>query len=112
MRILSVFTRNASEVQPPSQEDIDRMGALIAEMRGKGVLVDTGGRMPDMLEFTVARKNGEVSVIDGPYAESKEVVGGYALLEVAGREDAIAWSKRFLDLVGDASCHLHEVSCG
>jgi hypothetical protein len=79
-------------------------------MRAKGALVDTGGRDADMLELSIVRKNGKTTVTDGPFAESKEVVGGFALLEVKDRDDAIAWTNRFLDVLGSGKCYLHEVS--
>ncbi|MGZ3509715.1 MAG: YciI family protein [Vulcanimicrobiaceae bacterium] len=110
MKILSIMTIDPSVAsEPSSQEEMDRMGKLIAEMKSKGVLIDTGGRMPDMLELTVARKSGNTTITDGPFTEAKEVVGGFALLEVKDRDDAIAWTNRFLDLIGNATCHLHEV---
>jgi hypothetical protein len=112
MKILSIMTIDPSVAQePPSQEEMDRMGKLIAEMKSKGALIDAGGRMPDMLELTVARKNGNTKITDGPFTESKEVVGGFALLEVKDRDEAIGWTNRLLDLVGNATCHLHEVDC-
>ncbi len=58
----------------------------------------------------IARKAGGYTITDGPFTEAKEVVGGFALLEVSGRDEAIALTRRFLDLVGDATCHLHEVT--
>jgi hypothetical protein len=113
MKLLSVMTFVPSAASgPPTQEEMENMGALIAEMRGSGVLIDTGGRGPDMLEIIVARNNGKTTITDGPFTEAKEVVGGYALLEVKDRDDAIAVTNRFLDLVGNAKCHLHEVTEG
>jgi hypothetical protein len=110
MKILSILTHASSAASgPPTQEEMENMGALIAEMRGSGVLIDTGGRMPNMLELTIARKNGKTTVTDGPFTEAKEIVGGYALLEVKDRDEAIALTNRFLDLVGNGTCHLHEV---
>jgi hypothetical protein len=110
MRVLSVFTIDPGDLKPPTQETMQRMGELIGEMRDKHVLVDTGGRSPDMLEVSVSRKNGRSTVTDGPFAESKELVGGFALLEVADRAEAIEWTNRFLDVAGNATCYLHEVS--
>jgi hypothetical protein len=66
--------------------------------------------MPGSLEMKIARRGGTYTVTDGPFAEAKEVVGGFAPLEVSGRDEAIALTRRFLDLVGDATCQLHEVS--
>ena len=97
-------------MKQPTQEDFERMGRFIEEMKSEGVLIDTGGAMPGSLELRYSRKNGKDTVTDGPFAESKEVVGGFALFEVANREEALHWTRRFLDLVGDATCELHEVS--
>ena len=110
MRVLSILTHNPAAMRQPSQEDFQKMSALIDEWRAKGWLVDTGGVMPGSLDLRIARKNGKDSVTDGPFAESKELVGGFALLEVANREEAIELTRRFLDLVGDATCELHEVT--
>jgi hypothetical protein len=74
------------------------------------VLIDTGGAMPGSLELRYSRKNGKDSVIDGPFTEAKEVVGGYALFEAGNRDDALAFTRRFLDVAGDGTCELHEVS--
>jgi len=109
MKVLSIMTLDAIRSEPPAQEEMERMGRLIAEMRAKGVLLDTGGRPGDMLEFMVARKDGRSTVTDGPFAEAKEVVGGYALLEVKDRDDAEAWTNRFFDVIGDATCYVREV---
>lgn len=110
MKILSILLNDPSTISgPPSQEAMERMGQLIEEMKAKGVLIETGGRMPGSFEAVVTRKNGETTVTDGPFAESKEVVGGFGLLEVKDRDDAIAWTNRFLDLVGNGKCILHEV---
>ena len=111
MKILSILTFDATKTPgPPSEEHQAAMGALIVEMQKKGVLLDTGGAMDGQLEMKISRNNGKTSVTDGPFTESKEVVGGYALFNVKDRDDAIAWTNRFLDLVGNATCHLHEVS--
>lgn len=111
MKVLSIVTFDRSAPHPHESPDTPaRMAALIAEMREKGVLLDTGGRANEMLEMQITRKNGGLAVTDGPFAETKEVVGGYALLEVKDRDDAIAWTDRFLSLLGSGTCYLHEVA--
>ena len=110
MKVLSIMTLDAERNGPPSTDEMEAMERLIAEMRSKGVLLDTGGRPGDMFELKVARKNGRSTVTDGPFAEAKEVVGGYALLEVKDRNDAVAWTNRFLDVIGDGvTCYVREV---
>jgi hypothetical protein len=111
MKFISIVTIDPAKHPHASPETIERMGKLIAEMRAQGALLDTGGREGSMDEFSIARKNGRSTVTDGPFAESKEVVGGFALFEVENRDAALAWTNRFLDVLGgDATCYVHEVS--
>lgn len=110
MKFLSITTMDFTKMEPFTEEHMQRMLALIAEMRAKGVLLDTGGRHPGMAEFTVARKNGSSSLTDGPFTESKELIGGFALMEVKDRDEAIEWTKRFLEIAGNATAIVHEVS--
>lgn len=107
MKILSILTIDPANAGQGGCDD--RMDQLIREMREKNVLLDTGGRPNEMFELKVSHKGGASTITDGPFTESKEVVGGYALLEVNDRDDAIAWTNRFLDIVGDGTCYLREV---
>lgn len=111
MRFLSILTLNRDDVHPhDSPEPTERMRKLIEEMRADGTLVDTGGRSNEQMELALKRQHGRTIVTDGPFAESKEVVGGYAVLELKDREAAIAAATRFLETLGfDATCYLHEV---
>ena len=54
----------------------------ITELRGRGVLIDTGGRDNDMFEKIMSRRDGKTTATDGPFTEAKEIVGGYALMDV------------------------------
>jgi hypothetical protein len=110
MKVLSILMLNPASNQTPTREEIERMERLIKEMKGKGALIDTGGTNPGSLELQVSRKDGSYAITDGPFTETKEVVGGFALLEVSGRDEAIAFTRQFLDVCGDATCYLHEVS--
>jgi hypothetical protein len=109
MTVLSITTIDPATAKPPSDEMMQQMQRLIAEMKEKGVLIATGGRNPSMLQFAVKRRAGSDAVTDGPFAESKEFVGGFALLNVKDREDALYWTKRFLDVAGDVTCDVKEV---
>ena len=112
MRILSIVTRPESAPRLPSQEEIERTVALFSELGKDGSLIDAGGTWPGLLEMQITRRAGEYSIVDGPFAEAKEVVGGYLLLEVPDREAAIALTRRILDVSGDGTCHLHEIVPG
>ena len=59
-----------------------------------GTLIDTGGLAPSAIGTRVRVSGGKLSVTDGPFAEAKEVVGGYAVLQVNSKEEAIEWLKR------------------
>ena len=85
------------------QEDIpqalmEAMGAFVAESMKSGILKDTGGLRPTAEGFRVRSSGGRLSVTDGPFTETKEVVGGYALLELPSRENALEVAKQFMEL--------------
>jgi hypothetical protein len=99
MRYLSFF--KSEESGPPTQAEQEAMGRLIAEMTQAGVLLSAEGCLPSEKGFRMRRSGKRITVTDGPFTESKEVIGGFALLEVSSREEAMQWTTRFLDLVGD-----------
>ena len=110
MKFLSIVTRPESAARVPSQEEIERTTALMSELAANGSLVDAGGTWPGLLEMKIVRRAGHYSIVDGPFSEAKEVVGGYLLFEVPDREAAIAFTRRFLDTGdSDATCYLHEL---
>ena len=86
---------------PPSEEMMTQMGALIAEYFEKGVMVATGGLGPSARGAKVKKADGKVTVKDGPFTETKELIGGFAIFEVPSMAEAIELSRRFLDLAGD-----------
>jgi len=82
------------------------MGTLIDEMTNAGVLLATEGCQPSARGFKVRRTGDTITVKDGPFTESKEVIGGFAIFRVKSKEEAIDWTKRFLALVGDGESEL------
>jgi hypothetical protein len=83
---------------PPSAELMEQMDRLISEALQAGVLVTTG-----TLQRTGTRvrlKDGKFTVTDGPFIELKELLGGWAVMNVKDLDEAIAWTKRFLTIVG------------
>jgi hypothetical protein len=85
----------------PSEQLMRDMGVLIDELTRTGALVSTAGLRPTAEGTRVRLRNGSLSVTDGPFAESKEVVGGYAILEAPSMKEAIELTKRFLKVHGD-----------
>jgi hypothetical protein len=106
MRYLTIFTA-VERNEPPSAEEGAAMGELIGQMAKAGVLLTTEGCMPSANGgVTIRRSGGDVTVTDGPFTEAKEVVGGFAILEVASKEEAIEWTGRFQAVAGDGTCQL------
>jgi len=100
MRFMTIYT-DVERDTPPSQEEIEAMGNLIGEMSNAGVLIRTDGLQHSKRGARVhITDDGKFSITDGPFTESKEVVGGYAIIEVASKAEAIEWTKRFLKVVG------------
>lgn len=85
----------------PSPEEFAEMGKLIEEGFRDGTLVATGSMDSHVTKIT--SRGGAISLTDGPYTEAKEVAVGYALVNVASKDEAIELSKRFWKIVGDGS---------
>ena len=83
---------------PPPQALFDAMDGYIGEQAAKGVFLDGGGLYgtEDAVNFLV--RKGETSRVDGPYAEAKEVVGGFGIMQYDTLEEAVAEQKEFADL--------------
>jgi hypothetical protein len=101
MRFLSMIRIDESSDLQPSEQLMADMGKLMEEMTQAGVMIDTAGLRPTSEGVRVRLSRGELSTIDGPFAESKEVIGGYALIEAKSKQEAIEWTKRFLLVHGD-----------
>jgi hypothetical protein len=85
----------------PSQQLMTDMGKLIEEMTKAGTLVDTAGLRPTSEGMRVRLTRGKLSTTDGPFTETKEVIGGYAIIEARSKDEAIELTKRFLLIHGD-----------
>src|SRR5215471_4335431 len=96
-------------VPPPSPEAMEEMGALIEDATKSGVLVATGGIAPTSMGAKISLKDGEFTVVDGPFTEAKEIIGGWALLECRDLQEAIEWSKRFVSVIGEGEVRVRPV---
>jgi hypothetical protein len=93
----------------PTPELMQEMGAFVEEATKAGVLLATGGMAPLDEAVQVSLKDGEFTVIDGPFTEAKELVGGWALMETRDRDEAVEWTKRFLSIVGGGESRIRQV---
>lgn len=101
MRFLSMVRCSENTGQVPSEQLMTDMGKLMEEMSKAGVLLDTAGLRPTSEGVRVRLSNGKLSSTDGPFTETKEVIGGYAILKADSREEAIKLTERFLKVHGD-----------
>ena len=81
----------------PSPELQARMGALFEEITKAGVMLDTAGLTPTSEGTRLTWSDGKLSTTDGPFTETKEVVGGYAIMQAKDKAEAMEWTKRFLE---------------
>lgn len=96
-------------VGPPNQEMYERMGAFVEEATKAGVVLATGGLVPPDRGVKIKYHDGEFTVLDGPFSEAKELVGGWALMETRDINEAIEWTKRFLTIVGEGESTIRQV---
>jgi hypothetical protein len=87
--------------QAPSERLKREMGKLMEEMTRAGKLVSTAGLTPTSQGVRLRSNRGKISRTDGPFTETKEVVGGYAILEAESMAEALELTKRFLEVHGD-----------
>jgi len=108
MKFLSIYKAVERGV-PPSQEEMAEMGKLIEEGMKAGWLLSTEGCLPSALGARVRLTDGRLSVTDGPFTETKEVVGGFAILRANSKEEAVQLAKDFLKVVGNGECELRQL---
>ncbi|HEX4468003.1 MAG TPA: YciI family protein [Gemmatimonadaceae bacterium] len=108
MRYLSIWKAAETNV-PPSPDEIMKMGELIEDMTKKGELIATEGCLPSALGARVRKSGNKVTITDGPFTESKELIAGFALLEAESKEAAIEMCKRFMDVAGDGECEIRQI---
>jgi len=105
MRFLMFYTPapGAHAGGPPSEAYMNEMNKLIEASKRSGELIETGGLTPIQAGARVAQSTGKQTVTDGPFIESTELIGGFALFELPSKEAAIESSKRFLKVAGDGT---------
>ena len=111
MRFMIMVRANAeseAETQPvPSEELLAAMVGYHEELAKAGVLLDASGLQPSRKGWRIRYQGGKRSVIDGPFAESKELIAGYTLIQAASREEALEWTRRFpAPFEGDGPCEI------
>ncbi len=111
MRFLTIY-KTVEREAPPTPEEMAAMGQYIETSSKAGVLLAAEGCQPSSKGARVRLAKGKLTVTDGPFTESKELIAGFAILEAKSKEEAIEHCKRFLQVAGDGESEirlLHEM---
>ena len=103
---MTLYKPGRESVGPPSQKEIADVGRLIEEMMQAGVLIATDGLQHSSKGARVRISDGKLTVLDGPFAETKELIAGYAIIEARSKEHAIELAKRFLEVMGEGESEI------
>ncbi len=76
----------------------EAMGAFVGDAMKRGVIIDTAGLQPTSAGTRVSLRGGQILTTDGPFIESKEIIGGYALVEAKSKQEALDLPRRFMEL--------------
>ncbi len=113
MRFLMVYkpadSKNSEAGVRPSEQHMAEMGKFIQELAQSGVLLATEGCQPSAKGARVRLASGKVTVTDGPFTETKELIAGFALVQVQSKAEAIELAKRFLKVAGDGESEIRQV---
>jgi Uncharacterized protein conserved in bacteria len=113
MRVMTIYkpadTRDMEACLPPTQERMEAMGRFIEELATAGKLLQTDGLLGSSKGARVRLDNGKFTVTDGPFTESKELIAGYAILNVESLDEAIELGRRFLEVAGDGESEIRQM---
>jgi hypothetical protein len=84
--------------RPPDPKLMEAIGQHTEEMVKKGVVLETGGLLPSSKGARIRAAGGKLTVVDGPFAEAKELIGGYAILRASSKDEAIKLGLDFMKL--------------
>ncbi|NUO47949.1 MAG: hypothetical protein HOV80_03735 [Polyangiaceae bacterium] len=100
MKFLMTYAQRPN-TPPPTPEKMAAIGAYTKKNIDAGIVVMTGGLVRPTRGIRIVCEAGKASIVDGPFAETKELIDGFALVDVPSREAAIAVAKEFMELAGD-----------
>jgi hypothetical protein len=100
MRFMMLYKPGTESDAPPTRQEMEDMGRFIQEMAESGALIATDGLQSSSKGARVRISGGKFTVTDGPFAETKELIAGYAIMQLQSKDEAIELAKRFLNVVG------------
>jgi hypothetical protein len=108
MKFLLTYQQNPN-LPPPSAEKMAAIGAFTQKSIAAGIVKMTGGLVRPTKGTKIRCEGGKVSVTDGPFAETKELIDGFALVEVKSKEEAVGLASEFMRLAGDGDGEVLQV---
>jgi hypothetical protein len=109
MRFMMLYRSSTDSETPPTEQEMAEMGRFIEEVARTGKLIATDGLRPSSRGSRVRISDGGFTVTDGPFTETKEVIGGFAIVQVDSKDEAIELAKRFLQVVGEGESEIREM---
>ena len=110
MRFIAMYTPSKDKAGfPPTKEHMAEMAKFMDEATKSGELLANGGLLPISKGARVLYSGGKLSVTDGPFTEAKELIAGFAILQLKSKEHAIESAKRFLKLAGEGECEVRQI---
>ena len=110
MRFMMIYkpadTKDMEAGVPQTQDEMAKMGKFIEELAKSGVLLATDGLQPSSKGARVRLAKGKLTVTDGPFTETKELIAGFAIVQVKSKAEAIELAERFLKLAGDGESEI------
>lgn len=94
-------TKDSEAGNPPDPRMMEAVAQFIDELTKAGILVSTGGLHRSSEGALIRLSGGKVSITDGPFAETKEIIGGYAILDVTSKEQAVEVARRCWQMTAD-----------
>jgi hypothetical protein len=104
-----MLVKHGENPGPPPKEFVEAMMKLDEEAVKSGAMVQSGGLSAIAKSTRVRLSRGQVTAIDGPFTESKEVVGGFAILRANSKAEVIELTKKFLSVAGPGECEIRQI---
>ncbi|HEX8394826.1 MAG TPA: YciI family protein [Longimicrobium sp.] len=109
MRFTILFKNDQdSEVDVPPCMDLDEMGRFLDQLGRDGVLLGYEGLQPSALGARVYLKGGKAGVVDGPFTEAKELIAGFALVNLPSKQAAVELAEQFLRIAGQGAAEVRQ----
>ena len=110
MRFMTIYKPGYESTSQPTEEQMAAMGKLIGDMAKAGTLVMTDGLQHSSKGARVSiNSDGSFKVVDGPFTEAKEIIGGYAIINAKSKAEAIELTKTFLRVMGEGESEIRQM---